>query len=79
MSKRRYDDGAGPLPKRWLNCPMKSDEFIFNKFIAFKTPLSEKFDSQVQEHSFYPSMIFDYIKTIHKVRMATTEILKTIA
>lgn len=67
MSKRRYDNGPGPIPKRWLNCPIKCDEFVDNKFIAFKTPLSEKFDSQVPDNSFYLSMIFDYVKTYYKV------------
>lgn len=68
MSYRR-DNGPGPLPKRWLNCPIKSDEFILEKFVAFKTPLSEKFDSQVDERSFYPYMLFDLIKTYYKVRL----------
>lgn len=67
MSKRQHDNGPGPIPNRWLKCPNKSDGFIANKFVAFKTPLSEKFDSQVQEHSFYPYMIFDLIKTYYKV------------
>lgn len=66
MSYRR-DNGPGRIPNRWLNCPNKSDEFIANKFVAFKTPLSEKFDDQVQEHFFYPNMMFDLIKTYYKV------------
>lgn len=66
MSKRSHG-GPGSIPSRWLNCPNKSDEIIAEKFVAFKTPLSEKFDSQVQGHFFYPSMLFDYVKTYHKV------------
>lgn len=64
---RRKDNGPGPIPNRWLHCPMKSEVFIANKFVAFKTPLSKKFDDQVEEHSFYPEMIFDVIKTYYKV------------
>lgn len=67
MNKRRHDNDSGPIPKRWLNCPMKCDEFVLNKFVAFKTPLSEKFDEKVHENVFYPSMIFDYVKTYYKV------------
>lgn len=67
MNKRRHDNDSGPIPKRWLNCPMKCDEFVLNKFVAFKTPLSEKFDDKVHENVFYPSMIFDYVKTYYKV------------
>lgn len=67
MNKRRHDNDSGPIPKRWLNCPMKCDEFVLNKFVTFKTPLSEKFDEKVQQNVFYPSMIFDYVKTYYKV------------
>lgn len=66
MSYRR-DNGPGPIPNRWLNCPVMSDEFILNKFIAFKTPLSEKFDAQVEGHFCYPNMVFDNVKTYKKV------------
>lgn len=66
MSKRQHG-GSGPVPARWLNCPNKSDGIIAEKFVAFKTPLSEKFDSQVQGHFFSPSMLFEYMKTYHKV------------
>lgn len=62
--------GPGPIPKRWLHCPQRSDELIADKFIALKTPLSDKFDDQVgDECSFYPNMIFDLIKMYYKVRM----------
>lgn len=66
MSHRR-DNGPGPIPNRWIKCPIKSDDFIVNKFVAFKTPLSEKFDSQVGTNFFYPYMLFDLIKTYYKV------------
>jgi hypothetical protein len=66
MSHRR-DNGPGPIPKRWLHCPARSESFILNKFVAFKTPLSEKFDSQVQDNSFYPGMLFNLIKDFYKV------------
>lgn len=66
MSHRR-NNGPGPIPNRWLKCPNKSDDFIVDKFVAFKTPLSEKFDSQVGDNCFYPNMLFDLIKTYYKV------------
>lgn len=66
MSYRR-DNGPGPIPNRWRGCPLKSDEFIANKFVAFKTPLSDRFDAQVQDCIFYPNMIFDLMKTYYKV------------
>lgn len=60
--------GPGPIPKRWLNCPRKSDTLILDKFLAFKTPLSERFDSQVpDECAFYPSMLFQLMKDSYKV------------
>lgn len=55
--------GPGPIPNRWLNCPRKSADLIVNKFIAFKTPLSEKFDDQVPaECRFPPKMLFQLMK-----------------
>ena len=48
MSKRSRSD-KGPIPPRWLHCPRKSVKLIHNKFLAFKTPLSSDFDSQVPE------------------------------
>lgn len=39
--------GSGPLPGRWLNCPRKSDGVIADRFVAFKTPLDEKFDDKM--------------------------------
>jgi mRNA-capping enzyme len=69
MDERRTS-GCGPIPKRWLNCPPRSDHFIEDKFVAFKTPLSSKFDSQVEDKCFYPYMIFDLIKTYYKVSIA---------
>jgi mRNA-capping enzyme len=67
MSKRQRDNGPGPMPKRWIRCPIKSDDFIINKFVAFKTPLSERFDPQVVNNSFYPYMLFNLIKDYYKV------------
>ncbi|XP_054710124.1 LOW QUALITY PROTEIN: mRNA-capping enzyme-like [Uloborus diversus] len=46
----------GP-PPRWLHCPRKSSP-IAGKFLAFKTPLDERYDSQVPEEcTFTPSML----------------------
>lgn len=53
----------GPIPNRWLHCPRKSLHLIVEKFLAFKTPLSSKFDEQVPlQCRFPPSMIFEYCK-----------------
>ncbi|XP_045584174.1 mRNA-capping enzyme [Procambarus clarkii] len=61
--------GPGPIPPRWLNCPRKSHTLIGNKFLAFKTPLSSKFDDQVPpEHRFSPAMLFDSMKS-YKVKI----------
>ncbi|XP_044742570.1 mRNA-capping enzyme [Chrysoperla carnea] len=49
----------GPVPPRWLHCPRKSSGLIADKFLAFKTPLSERFDKDVPpECRFPPKMIF---------------------
>lgn len=59
----------GPIPNRWLRCPIRSDTFICNKFLAFKTPLDAKFDGQVpDQYSFYPYMLFNLMKDYYKVR-----------
>ncbi|XP_068216244.1 mRNA-capping enzyme isoform X2 [Palaemon carinicauda] len=61
--------GPGPIPPRWLHCPRKSNALIGNKFLAFKTPLSSKFDDQVPpEHRFSPGMLFDSMKS-YKVKI----------
>lgn len=39
--------GGGPLPNRWLNCPRKSDGVIADRFVAFKTPLGDRFDDKM--------------------------------
>lgn len=64
----RNSNYPGPIPNRWLHCPVRSDVFIAEKFIAFKTPLDKKFDPQTQDaYSFYPGMLFDLVKSIYKV------------
>lgn len=56
--------GPGPIPNRWLHCPRKSADLIVGKFIAFKTPLSERFDDQVPaECRFSPKMIFEFARS----------------
>lgn len=69
MSRKRGLDAnsgrAGPIPERWLNCPRKATNLIGGKFIAFKTPLDSKFDSQVSdEYIFHPEMMFTATKTM---------------
>lgn len=55
---------SGPRPPRWLHCPRKASKIFLDKFIAFKTPLDSKFDSQVSlECRFPPSMLFDSMKS----------------
>ncbi|KAI8128169.1 mRNA-capping enzyme [Lucilia cuprina] len=57
--------GPGPIPNRWLYCPRKSDTIIAEKFLAFKTPLSDAFTSQMpMECIFMPDMIFGYCKSL---------------
>lgn len=56
--------GPGPRPPGWLKCPRKSLELIGGKFLALKTPLSDRFDDQVPpEYRFTPSMLFDTMKS----------------
>ncbi|XP_018329684.1 mRNA-capping enzyme [Agrilus planipennis] len=60
MSKYKDSSGAGIIPNRWLHCPRKASDLIVNKFIAFKTPLSSRYDDQVPaECRFPPKMLFD--------------------
>ncbi|KAF7991671.1 hypothetical protein HCN44_010472 [Aphidius gifuensis] len=47
MSNR--NSGKGPIPERWLNCPRRAEYLIHDKFLAFKTPLSQDFDDEVSE------------------------------
>ena len=57
-------DGPGPVPPGWLKCPRKSAGLVGGKFLAFKTPLSERFDEQVPpEFRFSPSMLFSSMKS----------------
>ncbi|XP_026848279.1 mRNA-capping enzyme [Drosophila persimilis] len=69
QSHRDRGGGSGPLPNRWLYCPRKSDSIIAERFLAFKTPLSQAFkDKMPIECTFRPEMLFDYCKTVkHKL------------
>uniref|UniRef100_A0A2P2HXK1 mRNA guanylyltransferase n=2 Tax=Hirondellea gigas TaxID=1518452 RepID=A0A2P2HXK1_9CRUS len=59
MSFHSNGDSPGPIPPRWLECPRKSDVLIDDKFLAFKTPLSTKFNESVPPaNRFTPSMLF---------------------
>ncbi|XP_067007621.2 mRNA-capping enzyme [Anabrus simplex] len=56
--------GPGPVPPRWLNCPRKSSALIGSKFLAFKTPLSARFNDQIPEECrFDPKMVFMSMKS----------------
>lgn len=60
MSRNGGGGGGGPIPPRWLECPRKSVALIDNRFIAFKTPLSSKFNDEVpNKNRFTPEMLFD--------------------
>uniref|UniRef100_A0A1B0CAF0 mRNA capping enzyme C-terminal domain-containing protein n=1 Tax=Lutzomyia longipalpis TaxID=7200 RepID=A0A1B0CAF0_LUTLO len=55
---RKASSNPGPVPERWIECPRKSDGFIANKFMAFKTPLDERFDAAIPvEATFTPELI----------------------
>lgn len=65
--KRRLPADLGP-PPRWLNCPRKGT-LIAEKFLPFKTPLSERYDDQVPEECrFYPAMLLDSL-SLSKMKM----------
>lgn len=54
----------GPIPPRWLNCPRRAITLVQNKFLAFKTPLSSSFNSQVPEACrFTVDMFFAFLKS----------------
>ncbi|KAG8184984.1 hypothetical protein JTE90_024519 [Oedothorax gibbosus] len=56
MGDHKRKRSLGP-PPRWLHCPRKGT-IIVDKFIAFKTPLDDSYNSEVPlECSFSPSMI----------------------
>ncbi|XP_047544524.1 mRNA-capping enzyme [Vanessa atalanta] len=63
MSERR----SNTIPNRWLNCPRTSENIIGNQFLAFKTPLSSQYDSEVPEYNrFKPNMVFECVKTLKR-------------
>ncbi|XP_063975438.1 mRNA-capping enzyme [Diachasmimorpha longicaudata] len=65
MSRNSSD--KGPVPPRWLHCPRKSNRVIADKFLAFKTPLSSDYDSQVPEkHRFPVGFVFESLKSQRK-------------
>ncbi|XP_034938933.1 mRNA-capping enzyme-like [Chelonus insularis] len=64
MSSWSAENSKGIIPPRWLHCPRKSIGLINNKFLAFKTPLSEAFNSQVSEECrFSVNMLFASLKS----------------
>lgn len=68
---QHYDRGPGPIPKRWLKCPRKAAKLLGDKFLAFKTPLDERYDDQISEPDrFPPSMLFNSMKS-YKVSFKT--------
>lgn len=63
------DSGRGPIPERWLYCPRKSDSLIADKFLAFKTPLSEEFGSQMPEECLFTPKMLVAIMKAYKVKI----------
>ncbi|KAK2585956.1 hypothetical protein KPH14_010534 [Odynerus spinipes] len=64
-----WNGNKGSIPPRWLHCPRKAIKLIQNKFLAFKTPLSSAFDSQVPEECrFTIDMLFASLKS-QKVKL----------
>ncbi|CAG2101565.1 unnamed protein product, partial [Medioppia subpectinata] len=56
------------LPPRWLKCPRKGD-LIADKFIPFKTPLDDKYKSQIPATDlFTPRMLISLISN-YKVKL----------
>lgn len=52
------------IPDRWLKCPRKSMNLIMDKFLAFKTPLDERYNNHVPlEDRWTPKMLLDYCKS----------------
>lgn len=63
MSKKSSFKG-NTIPNRWLHCPRKGTGLIAEKFMPFKTPLSERYDNQVPpECRFPPKMLFSQCKS----------------
>ncbi|XP_034230434.1 mRNA-capping enzyme [Thrips palmi] len=61
--------GPGPIPDRWLLCPRKANGMVAGKFLAFKTPLDKRYNSQIPAlHLFYPSMIVSIMDS-YKVKL----------
>ncbi|GFU61426.1 mRNA-capping enzyme [Nephila pilipes] len=73
--RKRTRKDLGP-PPRWLNCPRKGT-LIVDKFIAFKTPLDESYNSQVPEEcTFTPSMFISHLQS-HKRLFCTKQELSS--
>ncbi|GFY58209.1 mRNA-capping enzyme [Trichonephila inaurata madagascariensis] len=65
--RKRGRKDLGP-PPRWLYCPRKG-ALIVDKFIAFKTPLDDSYNSQVPEEcTFTPAMLVSLLQS-QKVRL----------
>lgn len=67
MERKRVRKDLGP-PPRWMNCPRKGS-LIVEKFIPFKTPLDDRYDSQVPEEcTFKPAMLIGSLSS-HKMKL----------
>lgn len=70
--------GPGPIPERWLHCPRRANDLLANQFLAFKTPLGEKFNEQIPpKFRFTPSMLFESTKDKHQKLGLWIDLTKT--
>ncbi|XP_076349616.1 RNA guanylyltransferase and 5'-phosphatase mRNA capping enzyme [Tachypleus tridentatus] len=65
--KRKNNTKLGP-PPRWLDCPRKG-ALIAEKFLPFKTPLSEAYDEYVPESSRFTPTMFLKLLASYKVKL----------
>ncbi|XP_013774740.1 mRNA-capping enzyme-like [Limulus polyphemus] len=65
--KRKNSSNLGP-PPRWLECPRKG-ALIAEKFLPFKTPLSEAYEEHVPESSRFTPAMFLKLLASYKVKL----------
>lgn len=49
------------IPEGWMYCPKKSN-LIANRFVAFKTPLDQKFETIPESFKFTPKIFLEWMK-----------------
>ncbi|CAF3676509.1 unnamed protein product [Rotaria socialis] len=72
---RIFDPTA--LPPRWLDCPRKSS-IIANKFIAFKTPLDDRYKEKISSYQLWTCpMLLDSVKREQKTLGCVIDLTNT--